>query len=166
MAVPFLVLVAVEASGWPEGWMPWEAWEESFLVLGKHFRSWEGTWWELEISGCCLPNSCHPFAGPVDVGWLPAVAEENDRMTGPWAVWVKAARKDSCCVVHLLEETVEAGLASQVSSLEEPSCLHSFVQVGEHHSQAVAVGSTDHWDSSSHLSSAKEKSNQSYKSKA
>lgn len=74
---------------------------------------------EQEISGCCHPSSCRPFAGPIDVGWLPVAAEESDR-TGPWAVWVKAARKDSYCVGHL-EETVEADSASQAFSLEGPS---------------------------------------------
>ena len=147
------------AWGWGEGSMgPLEVWEGTFQVPGKHSHSLGDTSEERGISSCCLPNSCHPFAVPADSGWLLEVAGANAR-TGPWVVWGKAAHKGSCCVDRWSEGTVEAESASQV--FLAASChRHNSVQVEGHHTRAVAaaaVGSTDHWDSSSHLKANKRK---------
>lgn len=66
---------------------------------------------EQGICGSGRPDSCHPFAGPVDWDW-PEVAGVSGR-TGPSEVWEKAARKDLRFVGRWPEGTVEAGSASQ-----------------------------------------------------
>ena len=100
-----------------------------------------------------LPSSCHPFAALVDLDLF--VVVEVSARTGPREALEMLVHMGSCCVDHLLGEMFEVGQALQVSSAEEASCHRNSVQVEGHHNSAVvvAVGSTDHWDSSSHLES-------------